>query len=348
MAQEDHPYSAEKSRKIIHKDRERLIRLIAILIIGFVLPFIYEDVQLFTRDYFLAIGMSILRTAALWIGSEFLVETILNIYDIFKSTAKAITILAVTLVVYTCLIITIEIWTLEHVTSYQYAFREKLNFYEMACLITLFITTLYASTFFFISWRENLLKAERLEKATIEARFETLKNQVNPHFLFNSLNTLAGMLNETSEELEYVQNLSACLRNVLLSSGKSLVTLREELEFAKKYTYIQQKRFRNKLQIEFEIPDAYLLSEIPPLALQMLIENAIKHNIISSEKPLKIRVYVEENHLVVENNLQRKALDEQSGLGLENINSRYLFLGSEKISVEETADQFIVRLALLS
>lgn len=340
-------YNVEIAKRVLYRRKELWIRYVSVFVIGTLMPVIYQDIELFTHDYFVAISVSILRTGILWGGSEFIVDLILNRYDIFQKTAKTLTILAITLISFTLLIITLEFLVLENFTDYVYTWREKLFFYEEACIITLFITTLYASTFFFISWRENLLKAEKLEKATIEAKYETLRNQVNPHFLFNSLNTLVGMLNENSEELKYVQNLSNFLRYVLQTSEKELVLLGDELEFSRQYAFIQQKRFKRKLTIQFEIGvDAYGY-ELPPLSLQMLIENAIKHNVISIERPLAIIIYTRDQKLVVENNLQRKEIENSTGLGLENIRNRYKYLGSDSVEIKETHDKFSVKLPLL-
>lgn len=331
----------------VYKKKELFIRYPLIIIIGFFMPMIYDDYEFFTHDHYIAVGVSILRTAALWLGSKEIVEYILNRIDFLKFPAKTITIQATSLIVYTSLVITIEIFILETFTSYRYTFHEKFIFYENASIITLFITTIYASTFFFIKWKENLFRAEKLEKATLEARYETLKNQVNPHFLFNSLNTLTGMLEEGSAPQTYVQNLSEFLRYVLQTKDKEVVLLRDEIEFSQKYAFIQEKRFNSKLNINFNISEKAYHFALPPLSLQMLIENAVKHNIISREKPLKIDIYVDEkNILMVENNLQKKIKEDSTGVGLENIRNRFLYLGSD-IIISETDDKFIVGLPLL-
>ena len=226
--------------------------------------------------------------------------------------------------------------------------ENKLELIILAILITLFITTIYMSTFFFMKWKENLIKAEKLEKATLEAQYEALKNQINPHFLFNSLNTLTGMLEEDSKPMSYVQNLSDFLRYLLQNSDKELVLLCDEIQLATQYAFIQQIRFDKKLTIDFDIPESAYHFAIPPLSLQMLIENAIKHNIISKENPLHISVFINhQNMLIVENNLQRKAIESSTGLGLENIRNRYKFIGAYNIDVSETTNKFAVGLPLM-
>lgn len=333
--------------KAYHR-RELFIRYPIIVLVGILMPMIYDDYEYFTRDYYIAVVVSILRTAALWLGSKKIVEFILSRLDFLKQTAKTLSIQAISLIIYTCIIIAIEIYILEQYSTYRYTAREKFIFYENAIIITLFITTIYASTFFFLKWKENLLRAEKLEKATLEAKYETLKNQVNPHFLFNSLNTLTGMLDEGSATQTYVQNLSDFLRYVLQTKDKEVVLLRDEIEFSKQYAFIQQKRFDKKLSIDFDVHESSFHFALPPLSLQMLIENAIKHNIISKEKPLYIKIYIrKDNYLMVENNLQRKTVEDSTGLGLENIRNRYRYLGVMNIEIIETEHIFKVGLPLL-
>lgn len=329
-----------------HK-RELYIRYLLIVIIGVSMPAFYGEYKIFNRDFNIVIAVSILRTAALWLGSKEIVEFILRKYDFFGHTAKTLTIQALSLIVYTFIIMSAEIYILESFTNYNYTRFQKVYIYESAILITLFITTVYASTFFFSKWKENLLKAEKFEKATLEARFEALKNQINPHFLFNSLNTLMGMMDENSEPTRYVQSLSDFLRYVLQTKDKQIVSLGDEIEFSKQYAFIQQKRFNLKLIINFNVIENYYHYALPPLSLQMLIENAIKHNVISKEKPLTINIYIADKKLVVENNLQRKSVDDSTGVGLENISNRYKYLGAEDITVLENDNKFIVSLPLL-
>lgn len=333
---------------ILFRPKEQIIRTLVIIFIGISMPMIFEDYVFLSKDHYIAVIVSICRTTILWLGSKEIVEFILKRIDFFKQTAKALIIQAIALIIFTILVISSEIHIMEELTSFRYAFREKVIFHENAIIITLFITTIYASTFFFIKWKENLLRAEKLEKATLEAKYETLKNQVNPHFLFNSLNTLAGMLDDNSDSLKYVQNLSEFLRYVLQTREKEVVLLREEIEFSKQYAYIQQKRFYPKLIIHFNVSEISYHYALPPLSLQMLIENAIKHNIISNDKPLTINIFVnKENMLTVENNLQRKIVEDSTGLGLENIRNRYMFLGNPDIVISETHNKFIVELPLL-
>jgi LytS/YehU family sensor histidine kinase len=215
-------------------------------------------------------------------------------------------------------------------------------------VITFFISLFFHGRSFLLEWRRSAVEAERYQKESMTATYESLKNQVNPHFLFNSLNALTNLVYEDQDKaVNFIKQLSEVYRYVLDTRDKEVVPLEEELQFLKSYTYLQQIRFGDKLSIDLSLNG--LETMVAPLALQMLIENAVKHNEISEENPLRIKVYQEHGSIVVENNLQKKSRlgEETSGVGLENINKRYQFLSSEKVVIEQTNDKFLVKLPVI-
>lgn len=214
-------------------------------------------------------------------------------------------------------------------------------------LITFLITTIHEAAFFYKQWKLNFSKSVRLEKDSIEAKYESLKAQINPHFLFNSLNSLTTLVDDNEEAVSYIQNLSEFLRYMLTSRDRELVLVREEVELARKYLTLQKSRFKNNLQIELDIPEKLFHYSLPPLVLQMLIENCVKHNIISKEKPLTINIYAEKDTLIVENKLQKKANNNSTGQGLKNIIDRYKFFTTREIKIEESSSTFKVIIPLL-
>ena len=214
----------------------------------------------------------------------------------------------------------------------------------LAVGITLFMT----SRSFLLNWKKSAIDAERLQKGGITARYENLKSQVNPHFLFNSLNALANLVYEDQEKaVKFIKQLSQVYRYVLDTRDREIVPIGEELDFLRSYVFLQQIRFGEKLRIDIDITDTDVF--VTPLALQMLLENAIKHNVISEERPLIIKVYDGGEYVSVENNLQRKThpLEPSSGMGLENIMKRYSILSDKDVEIIETADSFTVRLPCL-
>lgn len=213
-------------------------------------------------------------------------------------------------------------------------------------LITLFMT----SRAFLFEWRRTAVESEKFQRESMAARYESLKSQVNPHFLFNSLNVLTNLVYEDPDKAaRFIKQLSEVYRYVLDTRDREVVPLQEELKFLESYVYLQQIRFAHNLRIEIDGGLKSRPVSVVPLALQMLIENAIKHNVVSGESPLQIKVFLNGDFIVVENQLQvRKRLPEESpGLGLENIQNRYAFLTDRKVEVIRGEKQFTVKLPVL-
>lgn len=204
-----------------------------------------------------------------------------------------------------------------------------------------------------MSDEQKLLKLEKaqLEKENIRAQFEALRQQVNPHFLFNSLNSLKALASTHPEQVEnYVIQLSNTYRYLLNHRSRDLVLLEQELEFLKSYFYLLKMRFEKALEISMQIDPEYNSWNIPPLTLQILIENAVKHNIISSEMPLRIKIYTTGQHeLIVQNNLQpREMIEGSSNFGLYNVNLQFKYLCSKEIVIENDDHLFTVTLPLVA
>lgn len=198
------------------------------------------------------------------------------------------------------------------------------------------------------------IEAEQLKKQSIEARFDALRSQINPHFLFNSLNVLSSLVyRDPDTSARFIEQLSNVYRYLLNNQDQKLIPLREELEFINSYYYLLKMRFQENLNIAHEIPETKKDYYIAPATLQLLIENAIKHNVVSKKNPLDIKIYIENgkpeiNKIVVENNLQPKPVQEASSkLGLKNIKSRYTFLAGREAVEIITAPNFIVKVPLI-
>lgn len=205
-------------------------------------------------------------------------------------------------------------------------------------------------THYFIQrWKEGLVKTERLEKEKSLMRYHNLKNQVNPHFLFNSLSSLQSLVKSNPDlASQYISHLSKVYRYVLQHKEREVVSLETELRFIEHYISLLNIRYGDALRIHINLSDAARDRDIVMITLQMLIDNAIKHNEVHPQAPLTIAVFDEENYLVVQNNLQKKgAISDSNQQGLDQLRTLYSFLSENPVQVEQTAHQFTIKIPLL-
>lgn len=219
----------------------------------------------------------------------------------------------------------------------------------VSLVVNTIVTAIWEAFFLFNQWKQALLNAEKLQKENLQSQFDSLKNQVNPHFLFNSLNTLATIIPENPEQaVEFVQKLSSVYRYLLQYKDHETVDLKTELDCVNAYLFLQKIRFGDNLQVNVNIPPGYLNRQIPPLTLQLLVENAIKHNIISLHKPLKVDIYIDDaGMLVTKNNLQKKkSVEDSTKIGLENLMNRFEYIFNQGIDIYDTGEEFIVKVPM--
>jgi LytS/YehU family sensor histidine kinase len=200
-------------------------------------------------------------------------------------------------------------------------------------------------------WKVNMQEKEQLRKVNLQSQFESLKNQVSPHFLFNSLNSLSSLISRDSHKAEqYVGELSNVYQYLLQTNHHDLTTVASELAFIGSYFHLLTIRFGAAISLEVNVSDALLSRQLPPLTLQLLVENAVKHNVVRISKPLKIEILsLEDGRLLVRNNLQRKNTPVASNhVGLSNIAAKYRLLAAQEIEVADTDGFFSVRVPLLA
>jgi hypothetical protein len=239
----------------------------------------------------------------------------------------------------------------ENASEDSYSFTIRKPFWRAWWFIALFVIAAFLLLRFIIKQREKRLqKWDRLEKEKAQFQYETLKNQVNPHFLFNSFNTLISVIEENPENAgNYVQHLSDFYRSIVNFREKDLISLSEEIDLISNYFFIQQKRYGSNLVVHIRVSGTEkkdLL--IPPLTLQLLAENAVKHNAVSKETPLIFEVFIENNMLIARNNLNEKINKEAGeGLGLQNIMNRYQLISGRNVEIKKTETHFTVSLPLI-
>ncbi|UGS24320.1 2TM domain-containing protein [Flavobacterium channae] len=228
--------------------------------------------------------------------------------------------------------------------------NENKAHYLVSLIITIIVSIVFHLIYFYKAYQENKVKEQKIIAGTASAQFESLKNQIDPHFLFNSLNVLSSLIEENPESAQkFTTSLSKIYRYVLEQKDKELVSVAEELQFAKTYMNLLKMRFENS--ITFEIPEGFDNEEakVVPLSLQLLLENCIKHNVVSEAKPLHVKISIENGQLVISNNLQKKeVLQDRKGVGLQNIVNRYGILTKRKVLVEENEKEFKIFLPILT
>ncbi|RYD57330.1 MAG: hypothetical protein EOP56_08455 [Sphingobacteriales bacterium] len=233
----------------------------------------------------------------------------------------------------------------------SYSFTIAKPFWARVWFIMLVGAAILGAAYMFITTRErNLRKVSSLQRERMVFEYEHLKSQVNPHFLFNSLNTLANLIDENSDAaIDYTVRLSDLYRNMLSYRDKDLILLAEEWEILENYLYIQKSRFGDALQLQVTMSEGIKHSKkIVPLALQLLVENAIKHNIVSKAKPLTIKIVATDNSITIGNPIQPKLSKEKgAGLGLMNIRKRYSLLSKKQIYFGAINNEFVVKLPLI-
>ena len=226
---------------------------------------------------------------------------------------------------------------------------DVLNQAKLPAFISISIAGFFTGVDFLRNWKREAVRAEQLEKEKIATQYESLRNQVNPHFLFNSLNALSELVYEDQDlAVKYIRQLSEVYRYVLDSRNVEVASLVDEIKFLESFVFLQQIRFGDNLKVSIQVEKTRSLF-ILPLSLQILLENAIKHNIVSKEDPLEISVFEEKDYLVVSNKLNLKRTNESgTEIGLKNIKMRYQYLTQRPVEVQKSEGVFTVRIPILT
>lgn len=331
---------------------DRLIMLVGIPIMGFSVPLLFfgASLNIGLASYLPKAMISTLYCLIYWFSVRTVVLHFRKKYPLYKQTAKRI--ITSGLVITPIYAVTCTLLKYLH-DRYEVAANAGVTDWDynvVSILLILLVWAIYESVWLYTRWKASILEQEKLRREYIQSQLEGLRSQVNPHFLFNSLNTLIWLIPEDSDKaVNFVQKLSKVYRYILEIKDKQLVTVAEEITFLRSYVFLLKERFGDNLQVSIKVDKEYETQLIIPLSLQMLFENAIKHNIISKEKPLEVVLWVDQEKLLVRNNLQRKAQDLASTqVGLENIRHRYSFYTQKEMEVIESKDYFLVGLPLIS
>jgi len=226
----------------------------------------------------------------------------------------------------------------------------------LSAMCVLIIATVYEGVTYFGKWKDALTETEQMEKLNLETQFQSLQSQLNPHFLFNSLNVLSSLIAENPRRAEdFVDELSNVYRYLLRSNERELANVADELRFIRSFFHLLETRHDAGISLNIDVEPGFMDDQLPTLALQILVENAVKHNVISPDRPLHIEIFSQNaspsegpGRIVVRNNLQRKnALRSSNRIGLENLAQRYELLGVPGFEVQESERDFVVKLPIL-
>jgi sensor histidine kinase YesM len=303
------------------------------------------------QEFWNNVGFSVLTAVLIWEGTRAVVVYYNRYSSLGKLSGKrfaleALLVLSVNGITYMGTMVLVFGLSLEIDGPWQYLVFGLFDRFLYGLLVAAF----YELLLFMEAWKKAVQEAEGLKKINVMVQLDSLKNQVKPHFLFNSLNTLTALVEkDTAAAVMFIAQLSKVYRYLLQSNEKELISLGQELEFNRAYFFLLQTRFGEGLCYHVNVADEYLSCLIPPLTLQMLVENAVKHNQVSVRKPLQIHITVEEgNRLVVQNNLQPKRMAVASnGLGLSNIAAKFHLLNQPEVIILHQAMDFIVKVPIL-
>jgi two-component system LytT family sensor kinase len=256
-------------------------------------------------------------------------------------------------VIITTLFITIVYWMYDTTGFLGFDFNEKRYRWTLiiGILLNIFITLLQEGVAGFENWKATMIETEQLKKEYMQSQLLGLKSQVNPHFLFNSLNSLSSLISEDQQEAEkFLDEMSKVYRYLLRNSDDQLVKLETELQFVQSYFYLLKSRYSEGIQLHFDVSEADLRKTLPPLTLQMLVEAAYNQNTVNKDRPLKIEISSLNNGwLRVRNNIEKKLADDQADQsGLENVANKFRLLCQQNIVINKTADYNVIELPLIA
>jgi len=335
-----------------YKKRQRVVIFIAMLILALVITILFfNDVGKSFKGYFIAYGWALSICITQWLGNSYFNELLDRKYSWRDQQVKRTIYGSLAIVGYSVFAYMVVQFIMVYLVNGSLPdnlLLWTLRSSYIAVLVSFGISLIFASVGFFRNWKESLLEAERFKAEMLMYKYESLQNQINPHFLFNSFNVLSDLVYEDQNKaLDFIRQLSQLFRYVLDSRDSELVPIKEELEFLETYSFLLHTRFEKKLVIrqEFEPGDGEM---IVPMTLQLLIENCVKHNEISASKPLTVQIMRNGDYLKVENNLQSVSAGLNSKkTGLSNIMQQFRYFTTKEIVITETNKTFSVEVPII-
>jgi len=329
-------------------------RLILAPVFGITIPLVTGMINIENLSHWqvkLSFLYTILIAFIIWEGNRYLHFSLRSYFNWYNKPLRKIAVILISISFYTVPVSALLLLGWYALFDEGKPDREVITVSTLIIMIcVIFITHVYETIFLVKESENEMLRNAQLERAKAEAELKALKSQIDPHFIFNSLNTLSHLIEEKPAKAKlFNDQLADVYRYILQHKRQELVLLREEMHFLKDYFSLLRTRFEKAVQLIIEIPESEFVAYlIPPISLQLLVENAIKHNEFSNRIPLTVTIKWEEDHLIVSNKICRKQLrKESSKIGLSNLNERYKLITGNEIIVHSTSDFFVVKLPLL-
>ena len=319
--------------------------------------FFFFDQEKTIVNYLLNVFIAGLYSFTLSIGNGFVNDYLSKKYSWVEQTKTRVILgIIATVVVNVVLVLLCNYinFIIIHKNEFSGFFNGEMGFSNWFTInIALLISAILHAKSFIEEWKKstkNEVTEQKIIASSANAQFESLKNQLDPHFLFNSLNVLSSLIDENPNQAQnFTSSMSKVYRYVLEQKDKELVTVEEELDFAKTYCELLKTRFEDIVDFEFNVNETEKKGFVVPLSLQLLLENCIKHNLATTSKPLHIKIFSENGFLCIENNLQQRELtNDRKGIGLENIVQRYSLVTERNVFIDKTEDYFKVKIPLLT
>jgi len=307
--------------------------------------------------FFLPTLLNFVLVSTVFISLDYVIERIMNRYPALNQIFKrvAMTLLAVCSMTMAAVVSTVFVYDRLHLFGYDFTTESLVKLLLMNLAANLISIGIYESFYSTEKWQKSILEKAQLEKSNLQSQLDGLKSQVNPHFLFNSLNSLSSLIaDEPQKAEEFVDEMSKVYRYLLRTNEGELTTLANELNFITSYIHLLNTRYGKGIVVCIDIAERYKTWYLPPLTLQLLVENAVKHNVTQVSKPLHIDIKTtEDGRLMIRNNLQKRIVRVASNqVGLNNISAKYRLLSQQRtdgqadLHIEESTDYFTVILPL--
>ena len=333
-------------------------RYLYIIIIGVVISFLLHAIAPIEKNekvdfgFYYSIILCVIITYIIWEGSLLIDKWMNSKFPWDKKPVKRALSQSAISIAFSVSIILLGTSAFDYfICKFPKESQNKMNIAGLVVgsLVTLILMATQIGTYFFINWKKSLIDIERYKKESVEAQLENLKSQVNPHFLFNNLSVLSSLVYKNQDKaVDFINQFSKVYRYILDNKSKELVELETELKFIESYCYLLNIRFGEGIRFNFKIDNDKKLYLLPPLALQLLLENTIKHNETSIETPLYLDIYTSNSYIIVKNNLQLRIQNEPSNkLGLKNIMSRYQHFTDIQVIITNNEKIFEVQIPLL-